>query len=187
MPCRCANRRFRIRPASCSCLLRPACASSDRAALLCQLQAPTPQPSSPLGATKFYNDESPRKLTGRVASRSGSPSNRARLARLHQTGQLRDLLYTRLQLEGVISQRDVARKGGEVREVVERELRRVSELESIKALPLPGRFDPGLRPGSAPTRLATPDLKHALSTAGTISTLFLPLAVAAPPHSRVDR
>ena len=104
---------------------------------------------------------------------------------MHQTGQLRDLLYTRLQLEGVISQRDVARKSGEVREVVERELRRVSELESIKALPLPGRFDPGLRPGSAPTRLATPDLKHALSTAGTISTLFLPLAVAAPPHASV--
>ena len=124
-----------------------------------------PQPRSPLGAIKLYNDESPRQVSGAVAQRSGSPSNRARLARIHQNAQLRELLYTRLQVEGVVSKRDVGRKGGEVNRIVEQELNRIAGLESIKALPLPGRFDPGLRPNTPATRLATPDLKHALETA----------------------
>ena len=117
---------------------------------------------SPLGAVKLYNDERPRKLSGAVAQRSASPSNRARLARIHQTAQLRDLLYTKLQVEGVISKREMGRKSGEVSQIIEQEVKRISGLESVKSLPLPGRFDPGLRPNSPATRLATPDLKHAL-------------------------
>lgn len=125
------------------------------------------QPRSPLGAVKFYNDEHPRQLTGAVAQRSTSPANRARLARIHQAAQLRDLLYTKLQVDGVLSKSEVSRKSGEVSQIVEQEVKRMLELESVQSLPLPGRFDPGLRPDSPATRLATPDLKHALDASVT--------------------
>lgn len=140
---------------------------------------------------KLYNDEMPKRLTGPVAQRARSPSNRARLAQIHQTSQLRDLLYTKLQVEGIVSKRDVSRKGGQVYAIVEKELCRVAEMESIKALPLPGRFDPGLRPGTPASRLATPDLKHALDSAvgsvcsalGVLANAPTPELVATPPTS----
>lgn len=125
------------------------------------------QPRSPLGAVKPYNSDRQRPVSGRVTQRSTSPANRSRLAKIHQTAQLRDLLYTTLQVDGVVSKRDVGRKTGEINHLVEQEVKRISELESVKSLPLPGRFDPGLRPNSPATRLATPDLKHALETSVT--------------------
>ena len=64
----------------------------------------------------------------------------------------------------MVTKRDVGRRSGEISRIVEQEVKRISDLESIKSLPMPGRFDPGLRPNSPATRLATPDLKHALDT-----------------------